>query len=407
MAVSNGAASDSFSIYGFSKSFSVVNRYPEWKRPDTVPNPPDISWISNRLRFNLKWNAGDPLALHFSYDLVPRLQHRTRLAQLLSFMSIDPLLYRIADLDSRLYPSPDASVRDFMITQNLDRAYAVITASFADIMVGRQPVAWGTARVINPMDIIAPYAYGELDTEDRIGVDAARVRVPLGFMGEFDGGYVFGRDGKFKNSALFLRTKLYAAGTDMSLIMLGFHENLLAGFDLVRAIGGAGFWLEGAQVFVDALADSGGGHDDYFRASVGADYSFGDRLYGFAEYHYNQVGTTEPEDYLTNLSHPAYTEGAVYLLGEHYLTPGITYQFSPLVICHVQALCNLTDPSAYVTPQLEINITQNAYLAGGAYLGIGKTPEFAFESFDSYTITFRSEFRGYPNTFFAALNVYF
>lgn len=403
----SGQASEAFSITGYSKAFTVANRYPEWKKPDSIPNPPNLNWVSNHARFNAIWRTAQWLTVHGSYDITPRMMHRTKLLPYLTFSSIDPLSYRAVDFDPRLYPSMNERVRDFTLYHNLDRLHADVRMPFADLILGRQAIAWGTARIVNPTDIIAPYTYDALDTEDRIGVDAVRLRVPIGFMGEIDAGYVFGEDAEWDNSAVFLRAKYYLWKTDISALTVAFRNNAMVGIDMARAIGGAGFWAEGAYVALDAFADCDRGYDDYIRFSTGMDYCFSDRLYGFIEYHYNGAGAEQPEDYITNMDHPAYTEGAIYLMGRHYLAPGITFQITPLIMLYTQVLCNLTDPSAYLAPSAEYNLMENAYLSGGMYLGFGKTPQFDFRSLDDYTITMRSEFRGYPNTFFVNLKVYF
>jgi len=402
-----GQAADSFTIEGYSKSFTVVNRYPKWQKPDTIPNPPNLNWISNHVRFNTRWRPAVWLTVHGSYDITPRMMHRSNLLEYLTFSEIDPLSYRVVDFDSRLYPSLNERVRDFALYHNLDRLQADIRMPFADLVIGRQAIAWGTARVVNPTDIIAPYTYDALDTEDRIGVDAVRLRIPIGFMGEIDAGWVFGEDADPDNSAAFLRTKYYISKTDISALLLSFRQNALIGFDLARSLGGAGFWAEGAWVMIDAFSERDRDFDNYLRFSTGMDYSFSDRLYGFFEYHYNGAGAEDPANYLTNMEHPAYTEGAVYLMGQHYLAPGMTYQITPLIMFYAQALCNLTDPSVYLTPTAEYNLAENVYLSGGMYIGFGKTPRFEFRSLDDYTITMRSEFRGYPNTLFVNLKVYF
>jgi hypothetical protein len=55
----------------------------------------------------------------------------------------------------------------------------------ADIFIDRQAVAWGSGRLFNPTDVVTPYAFNELDKEERLGVDAVRVRVTLCRMGNF------------------------------------------------------------------------------------------------------------------------------------------------------------------------------------------------------------------------------
>ena len=297
----------------------------------------------------------------------------------------------------------------FAVVQNLDRAFITVKATRFDLYAGRQAIAWGSARVVNPTDVIAPYTYSELDTEDRIGVDALRIRYPLGFMGEIDAGYVAGEDFAFERSAVYLRGKFYAARTDISFIASCVRNNLMLGIDLTRAVGGAGCWLEAAHVFIGTFdEDQSGAGDDYFRLSVGSDYSFGGSTYGFVEYHFSQAGSNHARDFRHNLSTTAYTEGAVYLLGQHYLAPGIIYQLTPLVSLTGQALINLGDPSALAAPAIEYNIAEDIYLAAGAYVGFGKNPIVSDTTDVSLsTVGLASEFGTYPDTYFTSFRVYF
>ena len=61
--------------------------------------------------------------------------------------------------------------------------------------------------------------------------DAIRIRVPISLLEEVDAGYIFGEDFKFENSAMFLRGKFYYYRTDFSLLLTGFQENFIMGFD--------------------------------------------------------------------------------------------------------------------------------------------------------------------------------
>ena len=143
---------------------------------------------------------------------------------------------------------------------------------------------------MNPTDVVTPFTYNQLDTEDRIGVDAVRVRIPIGAMGEWDTGYIFGEGFDSEKSALFLRSQLNAVETDFSILLVGFQKHLLAGLDIARGIGGAGFWLEAAYVFVESFGQDSDTANNYLRVSTGLDYSFGEKTYGFIEYHFNGVG---------------------------------------------------------------------------------------------------------------------
>ncbi len=400
--VSGKAAPGSFSIRGYCKSFFVA-----YRSPRSLDEGPVLGSVSNRLRVELLSKASGVLSFHVAYDVIPRVQDHSMFERGPGLaIPFEPWKYRAMDFDRRLYPAEPDTVRSFGVFHNLDRAVLTARTIGADIYVGRQAIAWGSARVVNPVDVIAPFTFDELDTEERVGVDAVRVRVPLGVMSELDAGYVFGEAFRFDNSAFFVRSKVNARATDVSLLLVGFQENLLAGADVARAIGGAGAWAEVAQVFTGAMREESAGGEDYVRASVGADYSFSGSTYGYCEYHFNQAGSAKPETYLTNLTEPGYAEGAVYLLGRHYMAVGVEYQMTPLLSFDGQALCNLSDGSVSLSPRFEWSPAQDVYLSIGAYAGLG-SPARVLRSYEGDDVTLlRSEFGAYPDVFFTSFRIY-
>ena len=239
-------ANDEFEIAGYYKNFSTGLAPP-------LPDEPIIGAVNNRLRLNLAYAPIDTLSFDLAYDFAPRIQDPSLFSEPPIAGAAGSLHYRVADFDATIYPGKNDSTGSFGLFQNLDRASIAYSAGFGDITIGRQAIAWGSARVVNPTDVVAPYAYNQLDTEDRIGVDAIRVQIPIGVLGEFDTGYVFGENLAFEKSAFFLRSQLNAVETDFSIALLGFREHLMTGFDIARGIGGAGFWLEAAYVYASAF----------------------------------------------------------------------------------------------------------------------------------------------------------
>ena len=393
--VGTGPTDADLQISGYYKNFSTGLGSP-------LPDAPIIGAVNNRLRLNCAYALTDALSFDLSYDFAPRIQDPSLFSESPIAAAADSIRYRVVDFDSAIYPGENDPVGSFGIFQNLDRASIAYSANFADITIGRQAIAWGSARVINPTDVIAPYTYGELDTEDRIGVDAIRVQIPIGVLGEFDTGYVFGEDFAVEKSAFFLRSQLNVVETDFSIVLLGFREHLMTGFEIARGIGGAGFWLEAAYVYANAFDSENGEAENYLRASIGLDYSFGGVAYGFIEYHFSGVGAGEPEDYLANLTQPAYSDGGVYLMGRHYFVPGLSCQITPLISLSGVLLLNTSDPSVFPSLQIEYNFAQDIYLSAGGFIGIGKRPETE----DDET-QFRSEFGGYPTLLFSSFRIYF
>jgi len=393
---------------GQYKSFFVVFHLPDYAGPEVLPQPPDWGAVYNRLRLKFFWRDRNWLAVHAAYDLSPRVQDPALFRDQLTLTGVNPARYRIADLNRRLHPGRDEQISSFAVFQNLDRLLLELKTAPVDILIGRQAIAWGNSRVLNPTDVLAPFVFQDLDTEERVGVDAMRMRVPLSALAELDVGYVFGEDFAFAQSAFFTRAKFYHVRTDVALLLLGFRGNVLAGIDLARSLGGAGLWLEAAYVFADRLQASAVGEArNYFRGTAGLDYSFSSRTYGFVEYHYSEAGAGNTRHYLDNLSATAFREGAVYLLGRHYLAPGLVYQISPLLTLNMQALCNLDDASLFLSAQLEHNLAPNVYLAAGTFFSAGKRPEI--KSSDAFfpTLRLHSEFGTYPDLYFSAIRIYF
>ena len=390
----SGIADAELRVGGYYKNFSTAFNSP-------LPDAPMTGVVVNRLRLNLAYAPADALSLAFAYDFTPRVQDSLLFSQSPFAVGVAASRYRVADFEALIYPSANESVSSVGIYHNLDRASVQFSTEFADFSIGRDAIAWGSARIINPTDVVAPYTYDQLDTEDRVGVDAVRVRIPVGVLGEVDTGYIAGTNFDFDKSAVFLRTQLNAAETDFSILLLEFQGDLLVGLDVARGIAGTGFWLETAYVLTEPFDNGSETSRDYLRTSVGLDYSFGGETYAFIEYHFNGAGAKRPENYLTNLEQSAYTRGGVYLLGRHYLAPGFTHQLTPLVSFSGQMLFNLSDPSTWVAPQIAYNIAEDIHLSIGGFVSIGKRPK------NGESPEFRSEFGSYPNLFFSSFRVYF
>jgi hypothetical protein len=401
----NLRSEEEFFLSGYFKNFSIVFLFPEHESVYGISSPA-IGASNNRLRMKFSMKPLSWLAFDAAYDLSPRIQDPALFRNDLFFAKIEDNRYRFADFRPRIYPESDEQTGSFGLYHNLDRFSVTIKTKFADIFVGRQAIAWGSARIINPTDIIAPFTFNELDPEERRGVDAIRVRIPLGVMDELDFGYVAGKDFDLGKSAFFLRGKINAAQTDLSLLLLGFYDHLLIGTDIARSIGGAGFWAETAYVipgfFKEGLHDS-----NYFRLSTGLDYNLTAKMYGFAEYHFSSVGKRKPEDYQELFQSSAFQDGSVYLMGKHYLGVGLTYQVTPLIPFSGLILLNINDGSFTLGPKVEYNIAENIYISAGSYLGVGKKPERILVPPNLSEILFHSEFGAYPDMIFTSFRIYF
>lgn len=379
---------------GYFKNFNAAYRTPD--QPDGTPGR-SVGSASGRLRSVLGWKATSWLTASAAYDLSPRFESGTATLGFLPSLEASRRSYRLVDFRNRI-DSPEAGDR-FGLFHNLDRANLQFRLPGADLTVGRQAVAWGSGRFVNPTDLLAPFAYGELDVEDRVGVDAVRLRIPLGGLGELDSGYVFGRDARWDSSAAFIRSRFNWRRTDLTGLALVFQENLLLGVDIARPLGGAGWWLEAGQVMAGAVRGNRDTGQDYLRLTTGLDYTLRNGTYLFAEYHFSGAGTGDSSGYLSRFSRLSLREGAVYFLARHYVGTGISRQLTPLLTVGGQVLGNLDDGSLLLAPNLDYNLAENLYVGAGGYLGVGQTP--------GPGVPFRSEFGTYPDFLFVSVRLYY
>ncbi len=384
---------DRFRLSGYAKTFAM------YQQPASVPEfrneeSPRI-WL-NRVRAKLLWRPAHVVSGEFAYELSVRVTGASSSGA--AWLAAPSLFdYRVRDLETRLFPRGDATARGFTASQNLDRAVVTVSLPRADIYVGRQVVAFGSARTVNPTDVVAPYSPEVLDKEERVGVDAIRLRVPVGTMGELDAGVVPGWDVSTRSGAGFVRGGFISHGVDVYMMAMGFRDHLLLGLDLAGSLGDAGAWLEAAWT---RRPDG----RSFLRISTGLDHQFPNGIYGTLEYHLNGAGVSRARDYATLRDDRTYTAGGVFLLGRHYVAPGLAWQLTPLWSVHLPVLWNLTDRSAFLSPAFEYGILQNGSVSGGVLFGLGRSTGASPMS-DSRDA--RSEFGPFPTLGFVSMSYYF
>jgi len=371
-------AEKSMNASGYIRSFATYTIYPSGATESAA--------IETRIRLKLSGELAEDLRAELAYEIAPVWRENTPVP--VSAQAYQGFLYRAEDLEQVLYPDEPGLAETFMVYQNLDRAFVTYRGRSFDLHAGRQPIAFGSARTVNPTDVLAPYPFTTIAKEERIGVDALRLKVPIGKMSEIDTGVVFGREFRTTESAAYMRVKGYLLGTDISAIAMRFRENNLYGLDMARSIGGAGAWIEAAQVFTNTPGNG------YYSVSAGTEYFFSDKLYAFIEYHYNGAGEEDRNFYIFNILKEAYTQGGVYLMARNYLAPGMSYQLAPLLGLALSVIYNMDDGSALLAPSMEYNAAENIYIGLGGYAGTGKDG-------------LPSEFGQYPDIWYASLSYYF
>ena len=379
-------AQNAFALNGSYKTFISESQNPFQSSFDGS--------LTNTFRPKLTWSPNDSYTFYAAYALSLDLQKNT----LLSPVSQTQRDYRVIDFNSDLYSSNHKSSSIVYITQNLDRFYMNYSFSAGNLNIGRAPIAFGSAKIVNPTDVLTPISYQTLDKEERVGVDTIRMNISLGSLSLLDVGYVFGEKLKFSKSAAFLRLKMNYFHTDISAMAMDFQDNLLLGLDFARSVGNASAWLEMANVIPKYFNHGDNSYlHNYYRATVGVDYKLTSSIYSYIEYHYNGAGVLDSKKYFLLQATTPYTEGGVSLLGVHYLIPGMTYEISSLWKLTEQLLLNAGDLSVFNNLSLEYNLAQDVFIDLGAYLPFGaKSQQIQ-----------KSEFGIYPKLIYSSLRYYF
>lgn len=164
------------------------------------------------------------------------------------------------------WPSPAnsllgvSSVDDYL---RVERIYVDVWTARGDLRVGRQALNWGSAFMVNPTDPF-PQVIAMSPGSFRAGVNAARLSLPLGALGQWTA--VVGSDDAFTHPRAAARATLNAGGFDLSASGAWRPEadDHLIGLDL-RGTFGVGMWAEGALHLGDG--------DPYEEVALGADYS--------------------------------------------------------------------------------------------------------------------------------------
>lgn len=386
----NALALDSLTPGGSVRAYVVSTEYPDGR---------DSAEALLMIRLKLSGEVSSQLRFELAYEAVPTYSDSDAADEssgLTESSSYRPA-YRIDDLHETLYPSSPGPRDRFIVPQNLDRAFISFAAEEFDLTAGRQPISFGSARVINPTDVLSPFTYETLAKEEKTGIDAIRIRIPTGDFSELDIGIVLGEDAKQDEGAAYVRVKSYLNETDIGFMVMRYGDNMMMGIDVARAIGEASAWVE-ATYTKPAKEIYYTDNSPYTRLSIGADMAFTPTMYGYIEYHRNGPGASEPGDYLLNALNAAYIEGSVYLLGRNYLAPGLTVEISPLLSANAAALINIDDSSALLAPSLTYSVSDNATASIGAYVGTGDVPEAEVP---------RSEFGSYPDTWYLSFKYYF
>ena len=330
-----------------------------------------------RLRLAVAGGRGDTFSYHLEIDSETHLGTRigqpdfalVRRRQGAAWLDLDHVVV------DRAHVYSDLSVY---------RATASVRSSTATLTVGRQRIAWGTARFWSPADLFNPIDPLQVEGDIRQGVDAVQLEWAPG--GAWRTAAVYAPQRTARRSTTAARVAATMGGWDVAAFGGRFRGDWVGGGDVAGEWGGAGlrgeltYTWRGAPGLVNAL-----------RATAGADYAFR-KLYLVGEYFYNQgqppCGSTAA--CVASFALAPVTE--LFTRHRHFASAGATYDVTPLLKVDTYAVVDLAGRSVFFNPLLRYNAFTNIDVSAGAQLAGGAR---------------RGEFDGVPRLFFAQLDVHF
>ena len=248
----------------------------------------------------------------------------------------------------------------------VDRLYLKFPVSRADVILGKQRIAWGSGTVFSPTDSFNRPNPLSLSGR-REGVNALVTKISVGDLSALDfivaPADVFQRiDGvvnleRLKYGKFASRLTLNKFKTDMAFSYQydGTRRDHICGLDLKGDVE-LGYHLETVFIYNRDEFDIDN-VEQYWRSVLGLDYSFSGKWILMAEYFYNGSGRKKAAD--LSASDFLLLEDFQY---RHYLYSQVSYLHDVFLRGNILLLWNMVDGSSIISPGVRYSLFQNTDL---------------------------------------------
>ncbi len=245
------------------------------------------------------------------------------------------------------------------VEQRVFRGFATIRAGRTTVTLGRQRIAWGTGFAWNPTDLLNPYNPAAVELGEKTGVDAVHVGYAAGDFSRIEAAFAPGDTSE--DMAVAARVSAHVGEYDVSGMGGYFRRDWVVGGDFAGYLGDAGLRGEAAVTFPEF-------ESPYLRFTVALDRSFANDYYGFLEYYFNGLGTTDKDEY--DFFEALRT--GLFNVARDYLAVAVVKSVTPLLGASVYGLVNIDDGSALLGPSLTYSLGDNSELGLATYFFVGK-----------------------------------
>jgi hypothetical protein len=231
------------------------------------------------------------------------------------------------------------------------------------LVVGKQRLYWGVARIFKPLDIFNPVNYYEPGYE-RLGSNALLGYFALGNLTSIRTVVVPRYRIRQSIAGVRLGTNLLQNDIGLNVMHQRSPRKTIAGFEIAGELT-VGYWGEFSYEWEDSIR--------YGKASVGVDYTFPFLLYTMVEYFFDESGERDEDAY--DISQIA--DGTRMTLAQQYLYLSLGLAHNPFFRPVVNGIVNVDDGGVILIPQVSYAIFDNAEIVSGLNIFLGaETTEF-------------------------------
>lgn len=251
--------------------------------------------------------------------------------------------------------------KNFYYQQDLYRAYLKFDPGFLSFIFGRQRIAWGSAHLFSPSDLFTPLTLFDVEKDEKWGVDAANLLIPLGSSAKLN--LVYTLQNSINKSREALRLTKTIKHFDVSAYGGRFLQDIILGADTSGEIGGMGLRGE----FSYNIAKFG---KNFAQLSLEADYAWANSFYLLGGYFYNGQAPNRLIPFFVFQNNSAQPIQTQY---QHFLDTQLRYDFTPLFKGNLLIVYDLLGTSFFINPEFSYSITSWFDLSWGAQLSAGRS----------------------------------
>ncbi len=261
---------------------------------------------------------------------------------------------------------------DYQLDWSIYRAWLGYEDNRIKIRLGRQRIALGSAYFYSPLDIFNPTSPLSLEPEERVGVDGASLEVYLGRNTYLSFAYGIGDVIDESRFAGFFKTTLKSY--DLTFMGARLFQDWVFGLAFSGYISSASFYGELSYTLPEET-------DEFFRGTLGVQYSFPENIFFTAEYYHNE-GLLLEEDFYSSSGMAIYQD-PLRTLDRNFLGISVNAELTPLVqftsgmVYDLDSNCFFIGPGfSYLAPY-SLTVQAGVQLFGGQEEGdFGFLPNF-------------------------------